>query len=257
MTLIVGFIAEDGALIASDSEASESGHSRYDVEKIWTIGGLAFGYSGSGATRQNLQHILETNLETYIDANKPDRWGLKDYLVSLMQPIIQSAYANYVGPNYMQIAGTLLVVGKDDNGCFLLEIDANNTATFYDERRFHAIGSGSPAAYAVYSLIENYDSKHQSIEQLKLVSHRMLDSCINVIAGSSGVGGNIDIWLSQDEEFLKLDAGAIELIRYGVDQWKLSEKETLDKLYSSDDQATLEDDTVTMPDELQLQPEES
>ncbi len=250
MTLIVGFIAQDGAIIAADSEATESGHSRFDVEKIWEIGGDIFGHSGSVAIAQNIRHVLEANLPTFVEQNHPDRWALKDYLVATMRPILQSAYANYVGGNYMEVSGVLMVIGKDEAGYFLLEIDGNNTATFYNDRQFHAIGSGSPAAYSIYGLLENYDSQHQSVEKLKLVSHRMLDSCINSIGGPAGVGGSINIWTSDDTEgFQRLTPEEITVIKYGVDQWKLSEKETLDGLYEAEETQT-EQAELSMPEEL-------
>jgi 20S proteasome alpha/beta subunit len=249
MTLIVGFIAEDGAVIAADSEATESGHSRFDVEKIWKVGKTVFGHSGSMAIAQEVRHALDAGLPPFVEQNNPDRWTLKDYLTSIMNPILQKAYSSYVGSNYREISGVLMIVGRDSEGYFLLEIDGNNTATFYDTRQFHAIGSGSPSAYSIYGLMENYDSQHQSVEQLKLVSYRMLDTCINSIGGPAGVGGRINIWTSDETEgFRKIPSEETEIIKYGVDQWKLSEKETLDRLYEADE--TQSEQEISMPEEL-------
>jgi 20S proteasome alpha/beta subunit len=52
MTVVVGFVGPDGAVMASDSEATESGHTRYDVEKIWACGALIMGYTGTTSVKQ-------------------------------------------------------------------------------------------------------------------------------------------------------------------------------------------------------------
>jgi 20S proteasome alpha/beta subunit len=40
VTVVVAFVGNDGAVMASDTERTESVHTRMDVEKIWTVGGL-------------------------------------------------------------------------------------------------------------------------------------------------------------------------------------------------------------------------
>jgi hypothetical protein len=41
----------------------------------------------------------------------------------------------------------LLVIGRDEEGFWLLEVDHNNTTTFYEDRGYQAIGSGGSAAF--------------------------------------------------------------------------------------------------------------
>jgi hypothetical protein len=43
------------------------------------------------------------------------------------------------------IGGALLVIGKDGDGHWLLELNCDNTPSAYSERGFHAVGTGSPA----------------------------------------------------------------------------------------------------------------
>jgi hypothetical protein len=35
MTVVVGFVGTDGAVMASDSQASEYDKTKYDIEKLW------------------------------------------------------------------------------------------------------------------------------------------------------------------------------------------------------------------------------
>jgi hypothetical protein len=85
---------------------------------------------------------------------------VRDKLSSTIGPVLTGEYANYVphpppGQIPTRLAGSLLVIGREPSGYWLLDIDHGNVGTFHPERGFHAIGSGSAAAQVSRGLLEH------------------------------------------------------------------------------------------------------
>jgi len=251
MTLIVGFVGKDGSIMASDSEASESGHSRFDIEKIWQEQDLLFGYSGNTSIKQAIAQTIKTTIIPQLQQiqGQADRWQTRGLLANALKPVLATAYQGYVGQNLNQLNGALLVLGHDKDGDWLLEIDQNNTPTFYNERGFQAIGSGSPSAYVARALMEKYQLDGKTVTILKVVTYRILDTSIKSIGGQYGVGGNIHIWSSsKDGKFKKISSKEMESIKNTVDQWTTVERESFEALF--DNKKPVEDEKVGLPQPL-------
>ena len=86
------------------------------------------------------------------------------------------------------------MIGRDADGYWLLELDANNNATFYTDAGFHTVGSGSAAAYVAHALMKEYDVSSRNVAALRLVAYRTVNTCIETIGGSLGVGGHVQLW---------------------------------------------------------------
>ena len=238
MTVVVGFVGPDGAVMASDSEATEGadGLTRYDVEKIWTCGDLLCGYTGMGAVRDRLARAMDEVLPQVMP-QRPNRHQLADVLQQIAQPVLRHVYSNFVptqpGQDASRLAGILLVIGRDDDGYWLLELDYHNTASFYTDAGFHTVGSGSAAAYVARALMKGYNVGSREMKALRLVAYRMVGTCIDSLGGRLGVGGHVQMWSSQNgAPFAKCEGEELESVRDGVEQWTVAERESLDQVLS-------------------------
>jgi 20S proteasome alpha/beta subunit len=232
MTLIVGFVGSDGAVMASDSQASEEDKTWHEVPKIWEESGLLFGYSGNTAvgdpiTAALAQHLKDKDLHQ-------NRWKIKALLCSITGPVMAGEYKNYVpkveaGHVPGKLAGTLLVLGRDEDGYWLMDVNYNNVATFHDQRGFHAIGSGSAAAQMARGLLSHYEPAERRVKQLRLIAYRTVEACIGHL--DLGVGGAIQLWSSTDGgDFTEASGEDLKEVAHGVSQWALIEQESLDKV---------------------------
>jgi 20S proteasome alpha/beta subunit len=233
VTVVVGFLGADGAVMASDSQASELDRTKYDAPKIWADNGLLFGYSGNTAVMDPVQLALEEKLAG--QDTSQSRWTVKKLLCEAIRPVLVGEYANYVpdppaGQIPASLGGMLLVIGKDANGYWLLDIDHNNVGTFHPHRGFHAIGSGSAAAGVVRGLLEHYDPEARTVWHLKLIAHRSVGTCIRVL--DLGVGGEIQLWASTEEGdgFARVTDDDLRDVEHGISQWTVIERESLDNV---------------------------
>ncbi len=235
MTVVVGFVGPDGAVMASDSEATESGGlTRYDVEKIWTCGGLLMGYTGTGSVRQPLEKSLDGAVTGSFGASAAiDRDQAREILRHETGKVLRAEYSTHVGNVDMYgipeaLKGILLVIGRDAQGYWLLEIDWMAQPTFYTDGGFHTVGSGASAAYVAHSLMREYDSAGRATADLKLIAHRTVQNCIDTIGGQLGVGGHVQLWYSeQNGPFSQATQQEIEVVEDGVAQWRGIERESL------------------------------
>ncbi len=260
MTVVVAFVGADGAILASDSEATESGHTRYDVEKIWTCGGLLCGYTGNGSVKDRLAKALEDAFLSTFPGPLVDRMQARDSLQQIFKPVLQHVYSTFVpagpGQHHGMLAGSILILGRDDAGYWLLEIDGSNNASFYTDKGFHTVGSGSSAAYVAHALMEGYDIAARDVQALRLVAYRTVDNCIKSLGGRLGVGGHVQLWESRDgAPFMKCEGDELDSVKDGVDTWITIERESLDKVVEGNEAETpaKADPPVRLADEEEKQ----
>ena len=230
MTLIFGFVGSDGALMASDGQATEADETRHSAQKIWRAGDLLFGYGGYEAVRQPLETALTPVAQHLQREGIRDEREVKEALCDAGRPVLDALYKSFVTYHALEhagmIGGALLVLGHGANGHWLLEIDGRNLGTSYTERGFHAIGSGSGAAQVARAFFEHYDPRGRPLADLRLLAVRTLDTCISVVA--TGIGEPIDVWQSSKEGFARLPKADLDATREGVQQWITIERESLD-----------------------------
>ena len=215
--------------MASDTQATETDGTSFDVDKIWVHGGILFGYSGCLSIREPLALSIEQKLK---QPDAADRWETRAFLCAAAKPVLDSAYANFVpcvpSDNIRKLAGSLLAIGCDDDAHWLLEADYNNTLTFYTDRGFHAIGSGSVAAQVANGLLGHYEARELSVWHLSLVAYRTVKTCIAVLGGAHGVGGSVRLWQGeQGKSFRMIDDHELKAVEEGVREWEMIERETL------------------------------
>ena len=237
MTVVVGFIGPDGAVMASDSEATESEHSRYEVEKIWQCGGLLMGYTGATSVRQPLVALCRQMIESqHGQSAEIDRQDALNTLRPTASKVLASVYEFHVGARDadgipVPLKGVLLVIGRDRDGYWMLEIDWMPHCTFYTQPGFHSVGTGAAAAYVARSLMRDYESAERPVAGLQLIAYRTVQTCIDTIGGRAGVGGRVQLWSSQSgSPFNKANQQEIESLDNGVMAWRTAERESLDQV---------------------------
>ncbi len=223
--------------MASDSEATEAGHTRHDVEKCWQCGGMLMGYAGSGSVKQPLQVAVESAVRRHFgDTPNVDRWEALEAVRRAAQPVLEHSYSAFVASRAGQepedvLAGALLIAGYDPEGYWLLELDHNNTGTFYTDRGYQSVGSGSPAAFVALGLMSHYAITGRTVGYLKLVAYRTVATCISVLGGPMMVGGDVQLWSSEGGTPLRRASDEeLRVVANGVEQWTTLEQESLDRV---------------------------
>lgn len=239
MTVIVGFVGDSCAVMASDSEGTESGHTRFDVEKIWTAGrSLLLGYSGNTAVRDALKRNIEAQVQIdFGEAEQIDRLEARTALVSAVRSVLAQFYNEFISTTQTAdeaLEGTLLVIGRDAAGHWLLEVDGNCLATFYEERGLQAIGSGGSAAFVAHGLLRHYQPREQTIKELRLIAYRTIKTCIDGLGGQLGVGGDVHLWSCQPGDgYSRASTELLESLEEGLAKWKTIERESLSEVFGA------------------------
>jgi hypothetical protein len=237
VTVIVGYVSAAAGVMASDSFATEEDFTTGHVEKIWTSGGLLFGYAGLVAVRDPLR----TAIDSYL-ANTP-LTGLPEAMVasalrSICGPVLDEAYGAFVGgpadDPTEKLGGSLLIIGHDGTRYWLLEINRNNMASSYTDTGFHTIGTGSVAAHVSRGLLSHYSLPQHEARHLRLQAHRTVATCINVLGGVFGVGGFVQLWQSSEAGFEKVVGKELSAVSEGLQQWIAIEQESLERVFAAD-----------------------
>lgn len=244
--------------MASDSEATESGHTRYDVDKIWTAEGLLMGFSGSVATRDLIAPSVEATFRQHFGGTTEiPRTDARTLLAQAINPVLKQAYSEVVpgpGTNYLNVAGgSLLVIGRDSGGYWLLEVDPQCVVSSYDEQGFQAIGSGGPGAHLGCRILRRFGDRRRSLAELRLIAYRTVDTCIDVLGGVVGVGGEPRLWSGEGASpFEQAAAEDIAVIKDGLEKWKTMEGEALSEV--ARDKPVEADDAEAMPESIEEGP---
>ena len=257
MTVVVGFVGPDGAVMAADTEVTAGGHSRFDAEKVWAAEGIIVAYTGTDSVRQPLTVAVTAAMA----ANFPNqaevpRTDAQSTLQAATRPVLTQVYSQNVGLRTttgipMTLLGHVIALGRDAQGYWLLEIDEHNDATFYETHGFHAVGSGSSAAYAARSLMRDYHALGRTPAQLKLMAYRTVQNCIDSLAGDAGVGGEVRVWYSErGGPFLRAQADELESMANGVAQWRTVERESLRRVARDHEPLPPETPGEALPEDL-------
>lgn len=229
MTLVVGFVGLDGAVMASDSEVTARDRTRFEEPKIWKCHGLLMGYSGHTAVETPLARAIDDS----IAASEPSgRIDVVKCIQAAALPVLEHIYSTFLprppqGQIPAEIAGHLLVAGHDPEGYWLGVLDESVMFDFAT-RGFVAIGSGSVAAQVANGLLSRYELAGRAIEDLKLVAYRTVAACIAVLGRGYGIGGSIKMWVSRaGAPFRELSEIEVDHLGHGVEQWIGVEKDSL------------------------------
>lgn len=228
MTVVVGFVGDNCAVMASDSQLTTGGM-KSTADKIWTAPkGIMLGCATNNwAVKQRLEQGFSQHLSA-LDGDQLDRATAKAAIEASTQVTLREIYGNHAPMTVVpeHLVTQLLAVGHAPDGYWLFDLGPQGLATERDVRGFHAIGSGFGAAEVVALVLGNYDPRLRSVHHLKLLAHRMITGCIEVLA--QAVGGPVQLWSSSDgAPFVKASDDELTELDEAVNVWRGVERESL------------------------------
>lgn len=233
MTLIIALACNDGAILASDSQAttfSMGGPVRRTISKIKPLGdNKLWAASGSVGMIQKVE-VIFNNIPREI-LNAP----LSEF--QLRQAILQSAHG--VRAQELQRHRALHGQGRDieagvadliiiehQNSARIWHINPDCADEFLEEFGYGTSGSGDIFAH---TLIKNYKVKNLLLDQGCLIAYRVLRDAIDI--GAFGLGEPIDIWVIDNNGVRQKSQPEIFALRDSYTSWIEAEEETFKSLF--------------------------
>jgi 20S proteasome alpha/beta subunit len=192
MTLILSIPAEDGVVIASDSQVT-SGQVRWEEKKIKRLNEhCLWSASGELALIQRVEEFIERM------PNKSQPLGnIRDALSNVLKQAVTILLQQDFRTQFLPPQGSpdlLLTLHPGDfmfvewqEEARILHLLSNGTTEWINKP--FASGSGELFAYA---LLQKYQGHSYSLQKAALLAYKVLEESIEV--GSWGLGFPIDIW---------------------------------------------------------------
>lgn len=230
MTVVLAMRCEDGLVLATDSQITDSGRGMsYPAQKLHAMGDhAAWGGSGARGVLTELEEGFEKSSGVILDAPDIDR-ALQEFVV----PVLRHHYDNFIEhvPGE-ESAGTpsayVLATGYAKGEPFIIEINPNGMVGRYEDIGFHAVGSGAPMAQQAGALLAHFRMTERSVEHGVVAAVRVLDALRTT---SPSVGGPVDVCRITPEGTHYLDEEEVARAREHVERWTDRERTVLDGLF--------------------------
>lgn len=225
-TLIAALRFQGGAVIAADSQASDSAALvRWPIEKLERVGShpCVVGLSGSVARGQAARSKLEA---LRLHTNTFDKWErVRNAVATCLSPIyreIKQANDTAQREIYQTALWGLLVYWAEGEP-HILECGLNGDIEHHEH--FHAIGSAAKTAYAVYRTLGG--KRLCSLEERRalLVMLRILRTCVAVEL--FGVSEPLSAWVLSEGKATKVSPDVIQAKLQAVDEWEEKDRSAL------------------------------
>lgn len=216
-TVIIALKFQGGVVIAADSQASDTNaRVRWPVEKLDSLKPHAcvIGFSGSvGRADAARERLAGNSLHPGTFAIAPK---VQEHFSSVLAPIYkQMAEAPVMpGQNPMTLWG-LVALWTGDDAC-ILELEPNADSCW--QQYFHAIGSGSATAYAVYRTLGG--KRLIGVDEAKAIMAvlRILRTCVDVEMW--GVSEPLDVWVVTKGSAKRISRDELQAHLQAVDAWE-------------------------------------
>ena len=225
--------------MASDSLVSNDDHTAAaPVAKIWTTGGLLFGYSGHLSIREAIRKRLEGAFAFTPQGPELDPEMAASLLTVTVGPVVQEAYNRFTGgpldnpPD--KIGGRLVVIGRDSDGHWILEIDENNMVADYRVEASHAIGSAATLTQVGRRLLDHYKVPTHDHRHLCLLAYRTVQASIEVLGSAWAIGPPVQLWKSTADGFTEVSGTELDQVKDNVDVWKGRELDSLLSMFETE-----------------------
>jgi proteasome beta subunit len=233
MTIVIALSCNDGVVMASDSQATETTAGvRYNVQKIFQLSTRAvWGGTGDSQTISDIDQALQ--------AFGPQIEGAADLtqvLPVVIRPVLARRYANFIqAPNTQPTSpatGTLACGYDANRGGWIVEVDHNCMSSNYGPRGFHAVGSAAGFALLGNALLAHFRPAERPLSQGRLIAYRVIDAAIQT--SMFGVGGDIQMWYVDADGVHQVDKDQIAEIQNLVGGWQDEEGKLLDRVFGSE-----------------------
>jgi len=229
MTIVIALSCRDGVVMASDSQASETGSNvRFPVTKVFELTGRAvWGGSGDAETISRIYKAFQATRDQVEQSQ-----DMAQDLVNCVRPVLVQRYSNVIqapGWSAPQPATITLACGYTSGaGSWIVEVDPNCVSSHYGDRGFHAIGSAAGFAALGNVLLAHFRPAEKSLKHGRLIAYRVIDAAIET--SMFGVGGPIQMWYVDSDGVHQVDTDELAVIRDTVGAWQQQEEQMLDEL---------------------------
>ena len=231
-TVMVALKFTHGVVIAADSQASEPiGRVRWPVEKLESVRSypIVVGFSGNTGIAGRARAAINERLQHPNMVDRLDR--LRNNLQDCLSPFYEEIKKNNqnVPPWDNQFWSInlhgLIACWADDNP-HIVEFDPSGDNDLH--QYFHAIGSGSNTAYAIYRTLGGSELVKLDERKALWVVLRILRTCVGV--EMTGVSGPFYAWVVSERGARKLSDEERDAHLQLIDEW---EGKSLSMLFDS------------------------
>ncbi|MFC1937857.1 hypothetical protein ACFLWY_04815 [Chloroflexota bacterium] len=222
-TVIAALKFQGGVVIAADSQASDTvAEVRWPVEKLDRIGmhPCVLGFSGAVSRAERARNKLNS---TPLHPNMFDkRERIEGAVYKCLSPIYKEIKQANEGANWGYYLTSLwgLMALWAEEAPHILECGINGDCEFHEH--FHAIGSGSKTAYAIYRTLGGKRLCSLDERWAVPVILRVLRTCVDVEVW--GVSEPIFVWVISTGRARELSADEIQAHLQTVDEWEQGER---------------------------------
>ena len=232
MTLVLGMVAADGLVLASDSQVTwaTSGQStRGNAKKLYVLqGSVACGISTDhGSTAQVL--IAELDAHHDYKGQSTDR-QMRLVLTNRVKKVYESQTNLTVAATRQAAPPTAVLFGCYVAGTpHLFEFSPNGLCTDHAEHGYTAIGSGDIYTYHAMASFAHHPVKELSLDDAKLLAFRIVRDAVSVAA--LGIGGDVQVaTVAPSGNYgtaTILDQEDLDHLDYRLGVWRTLEREAL------------------------------
>lgn len=233
MTVVLALRCEDGLVLGSDSQITESDRGMsYPARKLHPLGdGAAWGGSGARSVLHDVEVCFAEEAEEII-GNRDVARALQERVV----PILRHHYELFI-PQIPgeQVEGTpsayVLAAGYSHGSPFIVKVDPTGLVGRYEDVGFHAIGSGASMAQQAGALLGHFQMHRRDVDYGVMAVVRVLDA---LAVSQPMVGGPLNLARITEDGADHLDDDAIDAVRERVARWEDADQRTLDELFGDD-----------------------
>jgi proteasome beta subunit len=230
VTVVLAVRCEDGLVIGSDSQITESDRGMsYPARKLHSLGtDAAWGGSGARSVLHDLEIIFEQEAEEIVGSRDVAR-ALQERVV----PVLRHHYDLFIpAVPGEEVEGTpsayVLAAGYSHGDPFIVKVDPTGLVGRYEEVGFHAIGSGAPMAQQAGALLGHFQMAERDVQYGVVAMVRVIDA---LAVSQPMVGGPLNVCRITPEGADHLDDEEIDAVRDDVQRWKDAEHEALDSVF--------------------------
>lgn len=227
MTLVLGLVARDSIVVASDSQMS-AGSVRHMGQKVWAgAAGYIFGLAGDEATIVELSTQLLASPD--IGPAAGGRPEIEAAAISALRNSYDRLVSIFPSAGFGNLPHAKALVATYTGGIpLLLEVREDGQTVERTVARFAQIGSGGPFAEHAFTVFREVPLGDLSQFQTKMLATRIIEDAVSIAGPSIQIGGSIQMAvLSPDGNSTLVDDGERQLLADMVQQWRLSEAERM------------------------------
>ncbi len=218
-TVIAALKCEGVVIIGSDTQATDyNAQVRWPCEKLDRIRDypLLIGFSGSMGMADRARKAIEATTIHINTFGKRDL--IRDAVERCLNPVYRAVDTKKLSPTTKIWDITLwgLAAYWAENSPHILEFEANGDCSFHNY--FHAIGSGSSTAYAIWRTLGGVRLSALNRQKGLYAILRILRTCVNI--EMMGVSEPFIVWVVSNQGARKLLDDEIQAEMQYVDAWE-------------------------------------